>query len=370
MLLATIFVPQYLGTLSYVASNPPNWNNYRQIAISAIIILFSPLFSYVQHFLALYLQLKLRLLPHDQTYIKAQEDLKRILYRHIKLELGFETVYQLTITLILLFLSYTETPVEKGLKTVFNAGLEPLSVSLLIASTFLSAISFTSSHCKVLIVCREHFPFTSRLVASLYSLCGLITRVVAMVMYFTVPLGLFSLLRHWQGEQVPWNHFTLDFVTPEGFMFLGDNAPFIWNEVDRWVKNGSLWHIDEKGDPIPNPHHHLIAPDITLYIGLTWHPYLFIFFANNVIHMMLIFIAKYKLSKVFKYGLNLLDKVLHSLENTNVPFNVREWDDGNGDAEEHRRRMRLNWREGLVIIIINAVFNTSLLIPLYYLGKR
>ena len=65
----------------------------------------------------------------------------------------------------------------------------------------------------------------------------------------------------------------------------------------------------------------------------------------------------------------LLDKFIHSLENTNVPFNCQEWDDGQGDAEEHRRRMRLNWREGLVIIVINAVFNTSLLIPLCYLGN-
>ena len=120
MLLGTIFVPQYLGTLSYVASNPPKTNDFRQIAISIMIILFSPLFLYVQHFMSLYLELKLQLLPHDQTYVKAKEDFKRTLNRHIKLDLGLETVYQLAITLLLLFLSYTKTPVEKGLKTVFN----------------------------------------------------------------------------------------------------------------------------------------------------------------------------------------------------------------------------------------------------------
>ena len=85
-------------------------------------------------------------------------------------------------------------------------------------------------------------------------------------------------------------------------------------------------------------------------------------------HSILIFFAKYKLSYVFKYGFNLLDKFIHALENTNLPFNCREWDDGTGDAEDHKRRMRLNWKEGLAIIIINAVFNYSLLVPLYYLG--
>ena len=319
--------------------------------------------------MGLYLELKLRLLPDDLSYTKAKEDFKRTLNRHIKLELGLETVYQLVMTLTLLFLSYTDTPVEKGLKTVFNEGLEPLSISLLITSIVLSAISFTSSHCKVLNVCREHFPLKSCLAASLYSLCGLITRVVAIILYFTVPLGLFSLLRHWQAEQVPWSHYILDFVTPDGLMFMGDNEGFVWNEVDRWIKNGTIFVNDTYGQPtVPNPNYFIAAPDVTLYIGLTWQPYLYIFFAHVAIHTLVIFIAKYKLSPVFKYGFHLLDKFIHSLENINCPFNVREWDDGKGDAEEHRRRMRLNWKEGLVIIIINAVFNTSLLVPLYYLG--
>ena len=368
MLLATIFFPQYLATMSYVASNPPNRNNIRHIITSIMLVVFSPLFSYVQHFMGLYLELKLRLLPHEQTYIKAKEDFKRKLNRHIKLELGLETVYQLAITLILLLLSYTETPVEEGLKTVFNEGFEPLTIVLLIASTVLSAISFSSSHCKVLNVSREHFPIMSRLVASLYSLFGLITRVVAMVMFFTVPLGLFSLLRHWQGEQFPWSHYTLDFVTPDGLMFLGDNEGFEWKEVDRWTTNGTHYKFNDFGWPELNQDYFIAPPDITLYIGLTWRPYLSIFFVHVIIHTFVIFFAKYKLSHLFKYGFNLLDKFIHSLENTNLPFNCREWDDGKGDAEEHRRRMRLNWKEGLVTIIINAVFNTSLLVPLYYLG--
>ena len=318
--------------------------------------------------MALYLDLKLRLLPHDKTYIKAKEDFNRTLNRHIKLELGLESVYQLVITLILLLLSYTETPVEKGLKTVFKEGLGALPLFLLVTSNILSAKSFATSHCKVLNVCREHFPSTSRLIATLYSLCGLITRVVAIIMYFTVPLGLFSLLRHWQGEQYPWDWLTLDYVTPEGLMFMGDNDGFVWNEVDRWMKNGSLFFFSREGYLEPNPNHFIAAPDITLYTGLTWRPYLYIFFAHVAIHTRVIFFAKCKLSYVFKHGLNLLDKIIHSLENTNLLFNCQEWDDGNGNAEEHRRRMRSNLKEGVVIIIIDAVFNSSLLSPLYYLG--
>ena len=348
-----------------MVSNPPK--NIQQVIIAIILIVFSPLFSYILHFKNLYLDLKLRLLPNDKTFIKAKEELKRSLNRHIKLELGLETVYQLVIMLILLFLSYTDTPVETGLKAVFNEGLGTLALFLLSASTILSAFSCTSAHCKVLNICREHFPIVSRLVASIYSLCGLVARVLAIVMYFAVPLGLFSLLRHWQGEQTPWSYYILDFVTPEGLMFLGDNEPFVWTEVDRYIKNGSLYVMDEYGI-IPNPKYFVGPPDVTLYIGFTWRPYLFMFFGHVGIHMIVIFIAKLFISQAFRQDLNILDKVLHSLENTNVPFNAKEWDDGEGDAEEHRRRMHSNWKEGLVTIIINAVFNTSLLVPLYYLG--
>ena len=72
--------------------------------------------------MGLYLELKSRQLPHDQTYVKAKEDFKRTLNRHIKLDLGLETVNQLAITLILLLLSYTETPIENSFETFFNWG--------------------------------------------------------------------------------------------------------------------------------------------------------------------------------------------------------------------------------------------------------
>ena len=113
LLLATISVPQYLGTISYIASNPPKRNDITQIAVSVMLIVFSPLFSYFLHFMGLYLELKLRLLPQDQTYVKAKEEFKQTLNRHIKLELGLETVYQLVITSILLLLSYTLYNIQK-----------------------------------------------------------------------------------------------------------------------------------------------------------------------------------------------------------------------------------------------------------------
>ena len=170
----------------------------------------------------------------------------------------------------------------------------------------------------------------------------------------------------------------LDFVGPDGMVYLGRNKPFQWSKVDRWKKTGSLFLTYDNGtyirdhltrQVIPNPNHLVASPDYTFYVGTTLSMYLSIFFAYLGLHMVAVFIAKYKLSSTFKLDFNFLDKVIHSLENTNIPFNAKEWDDGKGNAEEHQRRMQSNWMEGFAVIAINFVFNTSLLIPLSFLGN-
>ena len=84
---------------------------------------------------------------------------------------------------------------------------------------------------------------------------------------------------------------------------------------------------------------------------------------------LVIFIAKCILSKVFWHEFNILEKFLHSLENSNIPYNAKEWDDGKGDAKEHKNRMKSNWFEVLSVIIINGIFNSILLLSLGYLSN-
>ena len=166
----------------------------------------------------LYLKLKLRELPNEKVLLKAKDDLKRKMNSHIKLELGLETIYQLVLTIISLLLSYTDTPAETSLKSVFNEGLGLLTLTLLSISILLSFNSCISAHCKEITACREHFPLKSRLMASLYCFCESLTRVLGIVMYFAVPLGLFSLHRHLQGEQYPFSHYALDLVGHDGML--------------------------------------------------------------------------------------------------------------------------------------------------------
>ena len=378
LLLLTIFLPQYLGTIRFIVADPPSGKDVQKLCKILVMVTFSPIYMYVKHFQRLYLELKLRELPNDVVLIQEKETLKREMNFHIKLELGLESIYQLSIMLILLFLSYTETPTQIGLQTVFNEGLGALPLILLGISILLSFKSCITAYWKAILACREHFPLNSRITVSLFCLNGLITRVLSIVLYFAVPLGLFSLHRHLQAEQYPWRVEVLDFVGPDGMIYLGDNEPFRWSKVDRWKKMGSLFLTYENGtyirdsytnQVIPNPNHLVSPPDYTSYVGTTLSMYLLIFFIHLAMHMVVVYIAKHKLSPDFKLIFNLLDKIIHCLENTNIPFNAKEWDDGKGNAEEHRERMKSNWIEGFTIITINFVFNTSLLIPLSFLGK-
>ena len=147
--------------------------------------------------------------------------------------------------------------------------------------------------------------------------------------------------------------------------------------VDRWNKSGSLYLMFENGtlmrkrdgNPIFNPNYMVSPPDYTYYTGIPLGHFLLAFFISLGIQVLIIFIVKRQLSLPFLKELNFLEKVIHCFENTNIPYNAKEWDDDNGDANEHIKRKEANWIEGLVMIIINGVFNTILLIPMCFLGK-
>ena len=360
-----------------VTFHPPNFKSFREIMICIFYILSAPIHMYIEYFRITFVNLQLKEFPNNSLLIKTKEKLKRRLNNAIKLELGLETIYQIIGQLVLLFLAKTETPTQNGLKTIFNEDLGGLALFALIASITLSFYSCVSSHWKALNACREHFPIMSRMTSGFCCLCACVSRVMAIVLFISVPLGLFSFLRHLQGEQYPWHVYVLDFVSPDGMMVLGDNEHFEWASVDRWKKNGTLYLTyengsvirDARGDVTPNPNHLVSPPDYTLYAGMSLKYYLITFFVQLGIHVIVVFMAKYILSEAFRNGFNFFGKILHCLENTNIPYNSKEWDDELGNAEEHKKRMCSNWKEGFVVIIIKAIFNASLLSPLFYLGN-
>ena len=66
-------------------------------------------------------------------------------------------------------------------------------------------------------------------------------------------------------------------------------------------------------------------------------------------------------------GLN-FDTILNALENTNIPYNSRQWDAPAGTAADHKRRMLSNHNEGIALILASCFFNIMHLLPLSVLG--
>ena len=67
---------------------------------------------------------------------------------------------------------------------------------------------------------------------------------------------------------------------------------------------------------------------------------------------------------------NWLEKIIHCIENLNIPYNSKEWDDDKDSARRHRLRMELNWKEVRIVIVIKTFFNLLLLLPMAHLGNH
>ena len=330
----------------------------------------------------------------DMSLIAEKEYFRRIVYAHEKLEMGLESVYQCTGILILHFLSTTQTPVHQGFAQVFrktgrfswgpinipSSWLQGLHVSrlFLIFSFAWSFKTFLKANIKALSIGREHFPIQSMLVATAYCICGFTARLLSYLMYFAAPLGLFSLLRHLQGEMIPMNAgFVYNFVGQNisNAIEFGNVSLSSWQLLDRWKKNYTfnpfIFGTDDNntlGYASWNPNYLTAPPDYDIYTGLRlrWLTLILVFI--NCVQVVVTFVSKWKLSSYFK-KLTRIEMVVHCFENIHLAYNVREWDDDMGDAQDHYNRMEANWKEGLVGIWINAFFNMVLLFPLCILGK-
>ena len=206
-------------------------------------------------------------------------------------------------------------------------------------------------------------------------------------------MGLFSLLRHLQGEMIPWNaEVVYNYVKVDGKIYFDEVGDWMnWTDIDRWERNPQLEPFvfigrgsttrNQCKDPTPatelkrmglvewNPGYLVAPPNYTLYTGLRLRYFYYIFVVLLCLHIFMNFIAKYNLSEHFVTNLNLFEKLIHCLENTNIAYNAQEWDDAGGNAEDHKKRMRRNLKEVVVIIWIKTLFNLILLMPMCYLGK-
>ena len=293
--------------------------------------------------------------PLDKKLNEEWEKVKYHLCQHIRMELGLETIFQLSGQLILLFNCLTETGTHEGLDMIFQVeSTRVLSIILLILSSVMSFLSCCTSNLKALISQREYFPLKSKAVAGLYTLFACCVRVLVFIMYFAPTLGLFNLLRHLQAEQTQWDpNIIKHFVRKNNTIQFGNSTFIPWKNIDRWTNHN--------GTSQP--------PNYTLYTSYNLLEHFYGFCVILFMQSVMVYMAKWRFSKAFAKS-SRFEKLIHTVENIHLPYNFEEWDAvKSGGIAEHVERMKDNTKEVVSVMIINFIFNFLLLFPLGNLGK-
>ena len=140
----------------------------------------------------------------DERYSQNVEKRKQLtLYLSLykKMELNLETMFQLTGKIILIALVDSETRTTQGLLTIFDEqdifGI-PAKLFIVLSIAFNFA-SFSFAQTAGIAGSRIYFPLKSRALIGASALLASLKRVMIFVLYFSPCLGLWNLLRHYQG---------------------------------------------------------------------------------------------------------------------------------------------------------------------------
>ena len=140
--------------------------------------------------------------------------LEEQLIRHSRLQLGLETMFQVTGNSILLFFAYSKTRARQGLSKIFDSDTDILMAfswlefslpsELIIAFLLiLNLLCFVKVQMNGTIEgFASNYSFMGKIMILLGIICGALVRIASMTLYFSTNLGLFDLLRHYQGRNM------------------------------------------------------------------------------------------------------------------------------------------------------------------------
>ena len=224
-----------------------------------------------------------------------------------------EVYIQVTVQILILLLFQTKTPTTGGLTTIFEQrpfGLDPTLVFVL--STSWSLLSCIRLHTKLIAIDKGFCKMTSQFFIFLWGTFATLRRMLSLVAFFIPSMGLFSILHHWEWEQVTFSAFFTN-RTDFKIRLYGLNKTIYWSEVDRFNYSNPL---------------HPTPPPVTNYTFWTLQETFTWGAALLSLHIILILIVKVLTSKNFIKGENYMDKLVHILDNVNYATPFSDWDEG------------------------------------------
>ena len=235
----------------------------------------------------------------------------------VRLELGTETFYQITGSVVLLLLAQTQTPTVSGLDTMFekNEFFGIPSIHLLVISILISSNTCILVYLKATAVEKPHFPFKAKFCLFLFAIIGTLQSICVKIAFFVPFLGQLSILSHWKAEQTLWadkkviylengvyTSRPLNYTTDT--LYLTNNVSVAWTEVNRA-------DYSDPARPVPPPY--------TLYTGLSLQPAFALFCLIHSLHLLSIITIKWlTVQNLFKVRPN-ISCPYHSKANVEHP---------------------------------------------------
>ena len=145
--------------------------------------------------------------PNYKEIVLKIQNVEQELLRHLKLQSGLETMFQVTINTILLLYVDSLTRSRQGLAALFERdafvflGISLPSSMVLAALLALNLVGLSMVQYNGIVEQRGHLyqPF-GKLLLLIGSCCANLMRIMSFTLYFAPSLGLFDLLHHYQGK--------------------------------------------------------------------------------------------------------------------------------------------------------------------------
>ena len=379
---ATIILPMWMSSLQLAINNPYlifHFMGKSAKRIKKIVMIFFCIFSPINPILLIFNHqeakenARIRAKQYSDTdnaseHFENCKMIKTDLVEFLKLDLGLEVVYQVSLQIILLLLTQTKTPTVAGLESFFAQdsylGLPLKPETILIISVTWSLKTCIFLHLKTIRVEKGFFAFTSKAAVFTWALFSTLRKVLSIVVFFTPSMGLFSLLHHWQAEQIP---FTSSFRIIEEYKKSPSQIPQFdiidlynmtetvhWTDLDRWS-------YEDPKHPTP--------PHYSIYTVLTLQHTFIAFWGIFLLQILILLLVKTFTSTEFAENKDYFSKFAHLIQNTNFPFPYKDWDNCKTDSiEEFRQRYRKTQREMGWTFFATSLFTLILWIPLLLTG--
>ena len=297
------------------------------------------------------------------AYIK---ETRMALLTYKRNELSVEIVIQLSIHLLMVFLSLSNFPVESGLQSIFQSTNEDISKTTLMFLIFSVVVSFKTSaltSIKIKAETKSFFPLIPKLVLGLRYLLIFLIRIGAIVAYFGPFVGILDIMSHHHAESI-----SLDYDTFKYVLLNDPNQEYhYWNKKELEFQSIAMSHLyrsDYNNTEYPRP------PYPTLYTVISLGTAYIFFWAMMIMYGLILTGIKYCLSNDFRLA-TFWEKLQHILEALNMPEAFMDWDsDQDLNVAGHKNKWWKVLIEMLVMVFAQLIFNMILLVPIWVTGMK